>query len=628
MTRPRLLRRVALLIVAAILLAGCTGLPTEGPVQTGRAVDSQDGRPDVDVQPEAPGSGAGMEAVAEGFLRAHIGTAEGFSTAREYLGGSAKRSWEPDQGILLLNTSNLSTRRVAGSRIVVSATAIGEVDRNGHLSEFASRQHRTLQLGLSRVDGEWRVTTVPKDLGLWLSVSDFTRRYDARNIYFAADRGPTPSPLIPDVRWFPEAGLATALARAVIGPPPKWMADTVRRPVPAKTRLQPSSISVSSRTRTATVTLSREALRASPQDRKALWACMLQTLNQVPGVGRVEIRVGNSLLQTSGVEGVRSLDLLGYTTADGPRGPVIIRSGNGLDWATSLSDQDRPRAGDRQGDLEELPTLSSQWSQLAADRNGREIAAVSGDRTQIGRWIGKRLTSRPSFGTDLVRPAYDRQGGLWVAGRALSASRGKEPDEDEKKSSAKDSEKGSGKSSDEADIKPQGPPTIWRIDTRQPVAQAQAEPLSAPWLGAREVRSIAVAPDGQRVALVVRDRTGRSSLLLSAVVRDRNGDVDELATPIEANPSVQNPTSVTWTDETTLGVIGGSAGSLQQQPLLVPVGGLTEALGPVSGADTIVGSSLPQDRVFVITDHTSVQHRLGRAWERFESADDLAVPAG
>lgn len=600
--------RVVTLVVIALLLGGCTGLPSDGPVQAGRAVDNQDARPGVAVQPEPPGPGARMEAIAEGFLRAHIGAAEGFSTAREYLSGEAKQTWEPDQKILLLSTGNLSTQRVAGSRIIVSATAIGEVDADGHLEEFASPQHRRLRLGVSQVKGEWRVTSVPGDLGVWLSVNDFTRDYQPRNVYFAAARGPTPSALIPDVRWLPEAGLATALARAVIGPPPEWLADTVRTPVPKTTRLQPSSISVSARTRTATVTLSREALSASPQNRRALWASMLQTLSQVAGVGRIEIKVGNSLLQATGVDRERSVDRLNYTTAEGPRGPVILRHDNRLDWASSLGDQDRPRGGDDPSDLEDLPAVSSQWAQLAADTNGREIAGISGDRTQLGRWIGGQLTTRPSFGTKLVRPAYDGQRGLWVAGRALGPSR---PKQDEKA--------GSGAA-------PQGPPTIWTIDTRQPAVQAQAEPVSAPWLGSREVLSIALSPDAQRVALVVENRKGRKSLLLSAVVRDRNGDVDKLGTPIEANPSVQSPKSVTWTDETTLAVIGRSANAPEEQPMLVPVGGMAEGLGPVSGAKTIVGSSLPQDGVFVVTDRKTVQHRLGRAWEQFEAADDLAVP--
>jgi hypothetical protein len=60
----------------------------------------------------------------------------------------------------------------------------------------------------------------------------------------------------------------------------------------------------------------------------------------------------------------------------------------------------------------------------------------------------------------------------------------------------------------------------------------------------------------------------------------------------------------------------------------VPIGGLAEPLGVVRGAETVVGSSLPQDRVFIVTDRTAIQHRLGRAWERFDTASDLVVPAG
>lgn len=611
MTGQSLRRCLMALLAVVLVLSGCSGLPTEGEVQKGRAIDNEDARPDVGQQPEPPEPGSGMEDVVEGFLRAHIGASEGFRTAREYLSGAAKRSWNPDQRILILDTSNLNPRRATGSRIIVSATAIGEVDAGGHLTEFPTRQNRRLQIGLGKVDGEWRVTEVPSDLGLWLSIADFKKGYQPRTVYFAPERGPRT--LIPDTRWLPDAGLATALARAVIGAPPKWLAETARRPLPTSTRLQPRTISVSSRTRIATVTLSRAALRASPEDRKALWASMIQTLNQVPGVGRVEIKVGKSTLQVAGIEGDRSLERLQYAVPEAPSGPVVVRSGNQLGWARTTDERDQRDGSGAGSEQEDLPTVSGQWDQLAADTRGREIAGVSGDRTQIGRWTAGRLTTRPSFGSDLVRPSYDGQGGLWVAGRALGAVRDRD----------------ASKKGDDDEVKrAEGPPTIWLIDTRRPPAQAQAEPVSAPWLGSREVRSIAVSPDAHRVALVVEDKSGRRSLLLAAVTRDRSGDVAGLATPVEVNPAVQEATSVTWTDESTLGVLGHTVRSSDDVPMLVPVGGLVETLGPpVAGATTIVGSTLAQNHVFVVTDRNSVQHRLGRAWERFVKASDLVTPA-
>ncbi|WP_083915434.1 LpqB family beta-propeller domain-containing protein [Demetria terragena] len=600
-----------LLLVGALLLSGCSGLPTDGVPQTGRAVDNQDSRPGVVQQPEPPEPGTPMEAVAEGFLRAHIGAAEGFSTAREFLGGSAKKDWDPDQRILLLDSSNLDTRRAAGSRIVVSATAVGEVDATGHLTEFPNLQRRRLDLELKQIDGEWRVTSVPGDLGIWLGVADFRRNYAPHSVYFAARRGLAPATaLVPDRRWYPESGLATALARAVIGPPPAWLSKTVRRPVPASTRLQPRTVSVSSRTETATVTLSREALEASPEDRKALWAVMLETLGQVPDVTRVDIRVGKSTLQTAGIGGERSVQKLGYASPTGPKGPMVIREGNRLQWLTTVNkNADRGRPNDQRSDLDSLPVLSGGWSDIAVDVHGREVAAISGDKKQVGRWIGGRLTDLPSFGTQLVRPSFDDQRSLWVAGRATI------PPEGSKDASA-----------DRA--KEEGAPAIWTIDTRTSVSQAKPVRVAAPWLGSRRVLSISVSPGGHRVALVVENRTGRSSVLLSGVVRNESGAVSSLATPVEANPSVQEPTSVTWTTPDTLAVIGKSATTADEQPLVVPLGGLAELLGPIAGATQVVGSSIPQDRVFVVTDRPSIVHRLGRSWDRLGVVEDIAAPAG
>lgn len=605
--------RLLVALIAVLFIAGCSGLPTEGPVRAGQDVDSQDNGERVVAEPEPPEPGADMENIAQGFLRAHIGVGEGFETARDYLAGEAAEAWDPDQGILVLESLNFNPRRATGSQIVVSARAVAEVDEQGHLTELPTQQRRQLALGMELIHGQWRITSVPADLGLWVSINDFERNYQPRPVYFAAERGPTPTALIPDVRWLPDGGLATALARAVIGPPPEWLEQTVRRPVPASTRLQPGLVSVSADTRVATVTLSRDALEASPQDRKALWASMMQTVGQVQGVSRVEIKVGDSLLQTTGIDGVPTIDRLGYSVGEAPQGPVVLRQDGELAWVPSLRGDDRESGGGPSASsLEGLPSVTAGWDQLAVDASGREVAGISGDRTQLGRWVDEELTARTSFGADLVRPVYDGRRGLWLAGRSLGAVRPQEKSE--------------GTKPDESPKRAEGPPTIWVLDTRQPVAEAELDPVSAPWLGTREVVAIAVSPEAHRVALVVRDRNGRTALLLSSVVRDKNGDVDSLAQPVESNPSVQDPTSVSWVDPVTVAVIGRPSAAQVEQPIKVPVGGLAVALGEVKGAERVVGNQLPQDGIFVVTDRDTVLHRLGRSWDQVATAEDLVAP--
>lgn len=600
---------LAALTALLLLLTGCTGLPRDSEVEPRLTVDNADQRPAIVVEPEPPGADAGPEEIAAGFIRAHNGVPEGFATARQYLAGTALDGWSPDQGILLLSSSNLSARRIAGGRVVVTAVAEAQVDPEGHVTQLPTEERRTLQLGVSQVaGGAWRVTSVPDDLGLWLSVADFERLYQPKRVYFASQNGP--KVLLPDVRWFPEAGMTTALARAVIGAPPTWLTGVVRNRLPAGTRLQPNAVPVSATDRTATVTLSREALGASPLDREALWAAMLQTLSQAPGVSRVQLMVGSARLEAPGMGPDSSVEDLDYSVVPAPSGPVIVRKDAKLVWNNNDNDSRRPAPTPT--DREPLPTIPSQWYQLAGDSRGREIAAIAGDRKTLGRWIAGKLTSRPSFGTQLVRPAYDGQNDLWVAGQALTAA-------------------GPGQSGGRpaAENPTTGPPTIWVIDTRQPVQQAQPQPVTAPWLGQRDVVALAVSPESARLALVVRDRsTRRTSLLLSGIVRDSSGEVDSLGTPVVVNPAISDLSSVTWADETTLGVLGRMPSSPERvEPIMVPLSGLAQPLGPAPGATAVVGSSIPQDRVFVVTDRGTVLAREGRSWEVFDQGDDVVAPA-
>ena len=69
-----------------------------------------------------------------------------------------------------------------------------------------------------------------------------------------------------------------------------------------------------------------------------------------------------------------------------------------------------------------LPAVPADWSLLAAGQGGRQIAAISKDRTSVRRWLNGTDVTVPDLGNQLVRPAFDSSGWLWVAGRTSSAS--------------------------------------------------------------------------------------------------------------------------------------------------------------------------------------------------------------
>lgn len=601
-------------LLLAMLLAGCAGLPSSSSVQARLPIDSPTERSGVVVQPEPPAVGATPEQIAEGFLQAHIGLDDDFAVARQFLTTAAGSSWQPDQGITILRSYNLTARRSAPGTVTVSGTAQGRVDAEGHVRQLPGDQRVSLQLSVTQEHGAWRISGVPHDLGLWLSSADFNRLYYPRNVYFATSNGP--KVLVPDVRWLPDSGVATALARAVLGPPPVWLAPVVRHDLPSGTKLQVDSVPISDQDSVATVDLSRQVLRASPADREALWASMLQTLNQAPGVRRVELTVGGARLEAPGLaQEPVSADELDYSVVTSSNGRVIVRDKGRLSWASDSGS--RPVRGAREPNPAEakLPSIGSQWYLLAADTSGREIAGISGDRRTLGRWVGGKQFSRPSFGRQLTRPSFDGFSGLWVAGQALTSSGPQhEPG----------TEPGPGTPPERAP----GPPTIWVIDTSQPLQQAQPQAIPAPWLGNRDIVAISVSPEGQRLAVVVRDRkTAQTTLLLTGVGRDQRGQVDQLSTPETVSDAVVGLQDVTWADDSTLAVLGQLRTQPGvTQPVTVPLSGMATGLGAAPGAVSLVGGS-SQGGIFVVTSRGTILSQQGRSWQAFAEGQDLMVPA-
>lgn len=576
------------------------------------SVGAEQPREDLVVRPDPPRDSAGPEEIAAGFLRAQIGQSESYSTSRQYLAGAAVNAWQPDAGVLILKNDNFSTRRMADSRVMISAIAVAEVDADGRLQQLAAPERRSIELGLSQVGGQWRIDDVPSGVGLWLSRPNFERAYQSKRVYFPA--AGAAKLLIPDVRWFPETGITTALARAVIGPPPAWLTQVATGRVPRGVRLQPDVVLITGDRRVATVSLSREVLAASPTDRQALAAAMTQTVSQAAGVGQVQIEVGGAPLDVPGAGGGNDPADLGYTVESGPSGPVVVRAGGQLRWSDTLVPDSRQRPAAPTG--RPLPAIPDRWFALAASAEGREIAALGGDRRTLARWQGTRLLAMPSFGTHLVRPSYARGGGLWVAGRALTGSR--------MFTAAQPSETGAA-----AEVAATGPPTIWRIETAEAREGAQAEPISADWLGNRQVVSLAISPEGRRMALVVRDPdSDETDLLLSGIQTNETGQVQRLGAPVEVNRALYGMTSVTWSDESSLVVLGSArADAIVAQPIVVPLGGMAQPLGIAPGAVEVVGSSLPQDRVLVATDRNRVLALQGRGWTEFAGGDAVAAPA-
>lgn len=89
----------ALVLLPAVALAGCAGIPERGPVLPGRAVKDQV-RGVAQFFPSRPAPGATAEGVVRGFLNAAPDFSDDHEVAREFL-ATANRTWRPDQEVLV-----------------------------------------------------------------------------------------------------------------------------------------------------------------------------------------------------------------------------------------------------------------------------------------------------------------------------------------------------------------------------------------------------------------------------------------------------------------------------------------------------------------------------------------------
>ena len=99
----RRFRRTVVALGTVIVLAACaacTSIPTSGPVQEGDAEVTEPS--EIDVLAEGPQPGDTPAEIVDGFLAAGAaGSTDNFVTAREYLAGEAKTSWDPSAGVLV-----------------------------------------------------------------------------------------------------------------------------------------------------------------------------------------------------------------------------------------------------------------------------------------------------------------------------------------------------------------------------------------------------------------------------------------------------------------------------------------------------------------------------------------------
>lgn len=584
--------RAVLTVLLALVLAGCGGLSSGGPVEPGLDLGSGN-PPNLGVVPPGPVPGAAQESIVRGFVKAGSASDAAYDNARAFLTTKSSELWNPDRSLVLLSAEAAPVATLLDPATVrISARAAGTIDADGRYTAARPGSTVTADFSVTSVGGQWRISELPEGFGRWISNVDVSRLVQPFDLHYVST---SRRALVSDTRWFPVDRLATRLARAQLVQLPAHLEGAAVSAVPVGARLLGDAVSIESGV--ATVNLISGKLGPGETTRQNLWAQFVSTLTQDSAVRRVELSVGGVPVNLARLDGsAGTLAEVGFTTPPAPAlaRPVVRRGDEVMVFDPSTIGDAEPRQPAATSST--YPPVLGTFSRLALSADGAEVAGVDPDGDGISRWRGTNRYEVPLDATDVGNPSYDRRGFLWMGGVGRQV---------------------------------QTSPRLWVVDLTPSPAEprAGATAVEAQWLDGRRVLEARVAPDGDRVAVLSTALDGSGTRLdLAGVVRADGGLPQQLGDPLRLGASLTRASSIAWLDERSLAVLGVIDGKTEQ-PAIVSVGGDVRGLTPIPAAVSIASTGGERD-LWVVTSAGRLLSRAGSQWVDSGQASDLAVAAG
>jgi hypothetical protein len=564
---------MATLCVLVALLTSCVTVPTVGPV---RKVEGQQQTCQncVDVEVAAPSLGDQPRQIVEGYLRATSHYQPNYSVAKQFLTRAAAEKWSPEDGATIYRGSPTAN----GDKVTLDALEIGTLD--GHRSYKARDIRLHHDFKLTKEDGEWRIGNPRK--GLLVAESSFARFYSARSVYFIGN-----GRLVPDAIYLPDfrnqSNLASALMKALLSGPSKWLSRAVTSGIPPNTALIGDAVTTSDGI--ATVPLNDPVLQLDPQQRLMMAAQVMYTLREAVGIKGVLFTVNQQPLRVPNgdeVSFVVPADALPHDI--GPIPPVagdqlyVVRNGAvAAVEADSTQSKAQPVLGD-------LGVGRYQVDSLAVSTANTDLAAVTDDRTTL-RWsqtaTGKVTTVLPGV-RNLLRPQFSAFGELWAV---------------------------SGSGSDQR---------MWLLTADKRIEVSAEKVLGK----GGEVTAFRVSPDGARIALI-RKSGDRAQLGLARISRAADKITVDGWRPLNTaqtdQPHLLRLQDVAWIDATDLLVLGSPFASVALQPFRMSQDASTMMAEGESttwdGRELAV--LLPKQTVIALDRNGQTYRDSGSEWTRF-----------
>ncbi|MGZ6878153.1 MAG: LpqB family beta-propeller domain-containing protein, partial [Nocardioidaceae bacterium] len=360
--------------------------------------------------------------------------------------------------------------------------------------------------------GQWRISDPPD--ALVIPATHFASTFTQYFLYFF-DK--TAQALVPEPVYVPRGAQAsTVLVSGLLAGPDRSLLGVERTFLPARVQLDDLSVPVSL-DGTAQVPLTNQILNLDNDHLSLAFAQLAWTLGQIPGLDRMRVTVDGSPLDLPG-EGT-DVPVNSWTEYD-PSVAWASQSLFGLRDGRVVAETE----GRETRTTGVFGSLALGVDSFAVDLQAVRVAAVTAGRTRVSvAPIDRTGAAEPTasdaavvyVGTDLLRPAYDLTGQLWLLDRTSSGA---------------------------------------RVEV---VRRGVAKEVVVPGITRQDVTAFAVSRDGTRFVAGVRGRT-RDTLEIARVRRSDDGRVTSVGAASTLPLGTATPTrirDVAWRTTGSLAVL-------------------------------------------------------------------------
>jgi hypothetical protein len=582
---------VTALVAAAALASGCSVIPASNDPQPASVPGPPaGGGPCCGLLVRPPQVGWQAPEVVSNFLLASAILAHNYRVARQYLTGEAVKSWHPGAGVIILakepELSYQGGRGITGQggkqSVLVTGQELGRLNSTGQYIPAPGGAAPNEEFTLRNVDGILKIATLTSGSGkpsreLLLTNELFRLVYAPRNLYYLGGRN---GQLLPYPVYVPRQGTGPAwtLVHDLINGPSGWLQGAARTAFPRGSHLAgPIQVfPAPSGGRTALVKIDvpphSVGLYARAIARQVV-ATLTNSPYGAPLFRAVKIEINGRLWPPQHPGQALGQSFYQKFIPHAPADTKAYYLSQDGDLRTLAAGAVRGTAV-----LRASGTSQVALSRIAISPAGNDLAGLGGPANTL--YTGSLATSKDGqrrtlgqlhaqlHGASLTSLSWDNLGDLWVTGRIGHKS------------------------------------GAWVL------LGGQAPPV--PVTGGDDVIDLRVAPDGNRVAMIV--RTGKSDQLQLAAIRHESNSF-WLTSTTQLGPSLPTLTALTWFGEDHLLAVTGSGSD--SQLWLVPVdGGSPTSLVKTPGILTVTAAG-PGNPYYV-----------GLAGSRMEAAAGPYQPLG